>query len=65
MNLDWACILRTKPRNVYDVGQGQEPGDDSYHEIESFLLSGNYDVNPPNDVDYVRPDLPPIKAYVI
>jgi hypothetical protein len=20
-NQDWACIVRTKPRNVYDVGQ--------------------------------------------
>jgi hypothetical protein len=67
MNPDWACIVRTKPRNVYDVGQGQELDNDSvsYHEIESFLLSGNHDVNPLDDVDYIRPNLPPIEAYVI
>jgi hypothetical protein len=22
-NLDWACVIKTKPRNVYDVGQGE------------------------------------------
>ena len=67
MNPDWACAVRTKPRNVYDVGQGQGLDDEnvSYHEIEPFLLSGTHDVNPPDDVDYVRPDLPPIEAYVI
>jgi hypothetical protein len=33
-NPDWACALRTKPRNMYDVGQGQGPNDASatYHE---------------------------------
>jgi hypothetical protein len=25
---DWACTVKTKPRNVYDVGQGQGPHDD-------------------------------------
>ena len=24
---DWACTVRTKPRNVYDVGQGEGPHD--------------------------------------
>ena len=67
INPDWACAVRTKLKNMYDVGQGQGPDDDSvsYHEIEPFLLSGNHDVNPPDDVDYVRPDLLPIKVYVI
>jgi hypothetical protein len=27
-NSNWACTIRTKPRNVYDVGQGQGPDDD-------------------------------------
>ena len=67
MNPDWACAVRTKPRNVYDVGQGQGLDDEnvSYHEIEPFLLSDTHYVNPPDDVDYVCPDLPPIEAYVI
>jgi hypothetical protein len=26
-NPDWACAVRTKPRNVYDVGQGEGPND--------------------------------------
>jgi hypothetical protein len=25
---DWACALKAKPKNVYDVGQGQGPDDD-------------------------------------
>ena len=37
----------------------------SYHQIEPFLLSGTHDVNPPDDMDYVHPDLPPIEMYVI
>ncbi|XP_059451109.1 uncharacterized protein LOC132181901 [Corylus avellana] len=64
----WACAVRTKPRNVYDVGQGQRSDESSnnYHEIEPLLLSSNHDhVNAPDDVDYVRPDLEPIEAYVI
>jgi hypothetical protein len=58
-NLDWACIVRTKPRNVYDVGQGEGPNDASvnYHQIERLLLNSNHDLNPP--------DLAPIKAHVI
>jgi hypothetical protein len=33
---NWACAVRTKPRNVYDVGQGQRADDEqaNYHESE-------------------------------
>ena len=66
-NSDWACTVRTKPRNMYDIGHGEGPNDAiiNYHEIEPFLLSNNYDVNSSDDVDYVRLDLAPIEAYVI
>jgi hypothetical protein len=40
MNPDWVCAVRTKPRNVYDVSQGQWPNDDepNYHESKPLLL---------------------------
>jgi hypothetical protein len=55
MNPNWAYAVRTKPKNVYDVGQGQGSNDASvnYHKIEPLLLSSNHDVNPPNDINYV------------
>jgi hypothetical protein len=35
---NWACVVRTKPRNVYDVGQDQGADDDqaNYHESDPF-----------------------------
>jgi hypothetical protein len=50
-NLDWCCLVRTKPRNVYDVGQGEGNNDEglNYHESEPLNLNINQD---PNDVDY-------------
>jgi hypothetical protein len=40
-NPDWACAVQTKPRNIYDDGQGDGSHDasDTYHEFESFLLT--------------------------
>jgi hypothetical protein len=68
MDPDWACAVRTKSRNVYDVGQGQGPDDDqaNYHESEPLQLDHNHHYDPhEEDIDYVRTDLPPIEAYVI
>jgi hypothetical protein len=66
-NPDWACAVRTKPKNVYDVGQGQGPHDNkaNYHESESLLLDCNHHYDPHDDLEYVRTDLAPIEAYVI
>jgi len=66
-NPDWACVVRTKPRNVYDVGQGEGSHDscDTYHECEPLLLTRNNDQDPSDEFDHVRPDLEPILAYVI
>jgi hypothetical protein len=67
-DLDWACTMRTKPKNVYDVAQGQGADDDqaNYHKNESLQLDYNHHYDPhPDDVDYVRIDVLPIEAYVI
>ena len=60
--------MRTKPRNVYDVGQGQGPDDEqpNYHESVPLQLDYNhrYDLQE-KDVDYFRTDVPPIEAYLI
>ena len=60
--------MRTKPRNVYDVGQGQGPDDEqpNYHKSVPLQLDNNDRYDPQEeDVDYVRTDLPAIEAYVI
>jgi hypothetical protein len=42
-NLNWCCVVRTKSRNEYDVGQGE--GDNyeglNYHESEPLNLNVN------------------------
>jgi hypothetical protein len=65
---DWACIVRTKPKNVYNVGQGQGPDEEqpNYHKSVPLQLDHNYHYDSQEeDVDYVRIDLSPIEAYVI
>ena len=60
--------MRTKPRDVYDVGQGQGPNDDelNYHESESFLIErADHHCNPQDDLKYAKTDLTPIEVYVI
>jgi hypothetical protein len=66
-NPDWACNVRTKPRNMYDVGQGQGPHDAcaNCHKSEPLLLNNNHDHDPQDDFKYVQPNLPPTNAYVI
>jgi hypothetical protein len=64
---DWACTVRTKSWNVYDVGHGEGPHDAcaNYHECELLLLTSSNDHDPQVDFDHVRPELDPIQAYVI
>jgi len=63
-NPDWACDVRTKPRNIYDDGQGDGSHDafDIYHECELFLLTKINDIDPRDDFDHARPDSDPILA---
>jgi hypothetical protein len=65
-NPDWACALRTKPRNVFDVGQVERPNDAraTYHEYEPLVLtSGNlHDLQ--DDFEHDKLDLDPIEARV-
>jgi hypothetical protein len=65
---DWACAVRTKPRNVYNIGQGQGPDDEqpNYYESEPLQLDHNHHYDSQEEeIDYVRTDLPPIEAYMI
>ena len=67
-DLEQTCDMRTKPINVYDVGQGQGIDDNqaNYHESEPLQLDHNHYYDPhENDIDYIRTDLPTIEAYVI
>jgi hypothetical protein len=65
-NLDWVCAVRTKPRNVYDVGQGEKSHDAgaTYHECKPLILtSGNlYDMN--DEFKHDRPNIDLIEAPV-
>jgi hypothetical protein len=65
-NSDWACAVRTKPRNVYDVGEGEEPNDAraTYHECKPLLLTSSNDHDPHDDFDHARPEFDPIQAPV-
>jgi hypothetical protein len=65
---DWAYAVRTKPRNVNNVGQGQGPNDEqpNSHKSEPLQVDYNHYYDPQEeDVDYVRTDLQLIEAYVI
>jgi hypothetical protein len=64
---DWACVVKTKPRNVYDIDRGEGPHDvcENHHECEPLIMTSPDYHNPENDVDYVRVDVDPIEAYVI
>jgi hypothetical protein len=60
--------VRIKPRNMYDVGQGQWPNNDepNYHESEPLLLEhADHHCDPRDDLEYARTDLAPIEVYVI
>jgi len=62
----WACVVRTKPRNVYDVGgEGLDDACANYHECEPLLLTSNNDHNLQDDFDHILPDVDPIPVYVL
>jgi hypothetical protein len=63
-NPDWVCTMRTKPRNVYDVGQGEGSYDvgATYHECVLLVLA-TADLHDMNDeFEHDRPDIDPIEA---
>jgi hypothetical protein len=37
---DWACVVKTKPRNVYDIDRGEGPHDvcENHHECEPLII---------------------------
>jgi hypothetical protein len=47
-DLDWACNVRTKPNNVYDVGYGEGHHDAcaNYQKCKPLLLTSNNDHDP-------------------
>ena len=61
-NSDWACAVRTKPRNVYDVGHGEGINDecDNYHESEPLNMNINHTLE--DDIQYFQDDIPPFEA---
>jgi hypothetical protein len=63
-NPNWAVAVRTKPRNVYDVGSGESDDGaeaDSYHEHEPFNVNVTGDVGF-DDFDCARTDVPATEA---
>jgi hypothetical protein len=66
-NPNWVCAVRTKPRNVYDVGQGEGSNDagTTYHKCVPLVLATAHlhDIN--DEFEHDRPDIDPIEAPVI
>jgi hypothetical protein len=65
-NPNWVCTVRTKPRNVYDIGQGEGSNDAgaAYHECVPLVL-GTVDLHDMNDeLEHNRPDIDQIEAPV-
>jgi hypothetical protein len=63
-NLNWAVAIRTKPRNVYDVGSGESEDyaeADSYHEDEPFNINVTGDVGF-DDIDCECTNVPATEA---
>jgi hypothetical protein len=52
-NSNWVVAVRTKPRNVYNVGSGDYAEADSYHEHEPFNVNMTGDVGF-DDIDCAR-----------
>jgi hypothetical protein len=66
-NSNWVCAVRTKLRNVYDVGQGEGSNDagTTYHECVPLVLA-TADLHDMNDeFEHDRPDIDPIESPVI
>jgi hypothetical protein len=48
-NPNWVVAVRTKPRNVYDVGSGES---DDYAEANSYYEHEPFNINVTGDVDF-------------
>jgi hypothetical protein len=66
-NPNWVCVVRTKPRNVYDVDQGEGSNDagTTYHECVPLVLvtADQHDMN--DEFEHDRPDIDPIEASIL
>jgi hypothetical protein len=66
-NPNWVCAVRTKLRNVYNVGQGEGSNDagTTYHECVPLVLAttDQHDMN--DEFEHDRPDIDPIEAPVL
>jgi hypothetical protein len=63
-NPNWVVAVKTKPRNVYDVGSGESDDyaeADSYHEHEPFNVNVTGDVGF-DDIDCARTNVPATQA---
>jgi hypothetical protein len=63
-NSNWVVAVRTKPRNVYDIGSGESEDyaeADSYHEHEPFNVNVTGDVGF-DDIDCARTNVPATEA---
>jgi hypothetical protein len=62
----WACAIRTKPRNIYNVGgEGHDDACANYQKCEPLLLTSNNDHDLQDDFDHIQPDVDLIPAYVL
>jgi hypothetical protein len=66
-NPNWVCAVRTKPRNVYDVGHGEGSNEagTTYHECVPLVLATDDLLDTNDEFEYDRPDIDPIEAPVI
>jgi hypothetical protein len=68
---DWAVVVSTKPRHVYDIGQGGEENDDddngNYRENEPYNRNINADPNDADNdnVECARDNVPAIEVSVL
>jgi hypothetical protein len=61
---NWSSVLKTKPRNVYNIGEGERHDDAcvNYHESEPLNLNVNAYVD--DVIEITQNDIPPIKVEV-
>ena len=62
---NWSSMFRTKPRNVYNVGEGEGYDDAyaNYHESEPLNLNVNADID--DVIEITQNDVPPIEVEVV
>ena len=61
---NWSCVVRTKPQNVYDIGEGKGNDDSfaNYHESEPLNL--NITHHSKDVMECCQNDLPPNNMYM-